>query len=83
MKKDIHYPMDIIVRQINSPETKNRFQKIEIIDNMIVGGNILQNSATSKYNYWNYFQSRPLRENIFNCDSMSYRLLSLVSTKNI
>ena len=41
--------MDIIVRQKNSPETKNRFQKIEIIDNMIVGGNILQNSAASKY----------------------------------
>ena len=49
MKKDIHYPMDIIVHQINSPETKNSFQKIEIIDNMIVGSNILQNSATSKY----------------------------------
>ena len=57
MKKDIHYSMDIIVCQINSPKTKNRFQKIEIIDNMIVGSNILQNSATSKYNYWDDLQN--------------------------
>ena len=56
MEKDVYNSMNINVCQIYRLETKNRFQKVEIVDNMIARGNILQYSGTCEYNNWNDFQ---------------------------